>query len=187
MTSDQSLTKSIIVSGIESLTDEELRLASEIDLGYKTFSESMREACDNAYDYRIMFFQGKRKKKDKYFTYHFHFLLTERFGQKYAICLDTDDAIPLTQKNPTDEEMKAIAFMAMDAFIERAKALEKTKQYIKPEYYFTRSHDELWKKFNTIKENGFVSYVEESMKGDGEEIEVSNVSSEAELKFESVL
>ncbi|MDI7183620.1 hypothetical protein [Leptospira santarosai] len=186
MTSEQ-LTKSNIISGIESLTDEDLKLASEADLGYKAFEESMREACDNAYGHRIMFFRGKRKEGDKYFTYHFHFLLTERFGQNYAICLDTDDAIPLTQKNPTDAEMKSVAFMAMNAFIERAKALEKTKQHIKPEYYFTRSHGELWKKFNTIKENGFVSYVEESMRGDGEEIKVSNVSSEAELKFESVL
>ncbi|EMS84060.1 hypothetical protein [Leptospira noguchii] len=185
MTSEP-LNISSIIAGMESVTDEGLRSATDSELGNKIFSESVRESCDNAYGHRIMFFRGKRSENDRYFTYHFHFLLTERFGQKYAICLDTDDAIPLTQKNPDESEMKSVALMAMYAFIERAKAIEKTKQHIRPEYYFTRSHEDLWKKFNTIKEKGFVDYVEDSMKNDGEEIEVSSVSSESELKFESV-
>ncbi|EMO26067.1 hypothetical protein LEP1GSC170_0378, partial [Leptospira interrogans serovar Bataviae str. HAI135] len=61
---------------------------------------------------------------------------------------------------------------------------EKSINYVSEKYYFNRSDQSLWNKFNEIKENNFVKYVRESMKNDiskEEILSIDNIKSELDL------
>ncbi|WP_016755324.1 hypothetical protein [Leptospira santarosai] len=151
---------------------------------YKIYAQSNEEDCKNAYDHRILFFVTTRNGATGSIQYHFHFLLTKRFGEYYAICLDTDEAIPLSEENPSEKEMKEVLLLTISMFFGKASIIEKSINYVSEKYYFNRSDQSLWNKFNEIKENNFVKYVRESMKNDiskEEILSIDNIKSELDL------
>ena len=135
----------------------------------RVYKETEVEAINNAYDILIIFTEIIRKGSPGKIIYHFHFLLTEIYGSPHAFCLDTNILIPLSEQNPSKNEIEYFSRETLRSFCDRASTVDKDVQWISKRLYFSRASQSLWDKFNDIKEGKFVSYALEAI--DNEDID----------------
>lgn len=132
----------------------------------KSFGEDViREAVQHAIDHRVFVFAAMRAGANTPIAYHFHFLITKQSNQPVAICLDTNDVVPLEEEIPEAAEMKSVCNRVLESFFAKATMREKSSdtERLKARHYFPKSDQRLWDKFNFIKENSFVGYVYDAM------------------------
>ena len=141
----------------------------------------IQEAVKNAYDHKIMLFQLIRKGANEPIRYHFHFLLTRKHGKFVAICLDTDDTVPLSGQTPSRQELIEVVNAVLEAFIARACLIDSQDDWIEQKLYFRRADQRLWDKFNEIKERAFVNYAKSAITQ--EKLEVAGIKDESEVDF----
>lgn len=119
-----------------------------------------QELIENASSYRVVIFSGKFSGSDERLVYHFHFLLSEYCEKNVALCLDTNEMLPLSTRSPSASEMEASARELLNSFSSRIEYLSsKRRDHLSAANVFTRSKQNLWNKFNELKEGSFVEYI----------------------------